>query len=245
LVLLIIILPGCTESDWNRLLCSSKDNNIFLRIYCKVVGADQPAQQQATAGADDGPEPPKGECRFDSDCASVCEGNTLWKRGCNARTNMCEKTFDTDCAATADNIEGYSFSQVCKDAICQTDADAVKAKKTEISNQVKDLTAASQALTAMLQAANDNCITGAADMMTKLEADTANKVQLPDAKVQKSMGSATIVLIRQTAASTDSAEFISGNCRLVSLLQTDIDGISGDVKGLQNKYSGLNAYTSD
>jgi len=36
-------------------------------------------------------------CKYDSDCAPVCEGSVAWKRGCNPRENVCEKTFETDC----------------------------------------------------------------------------------------------------------------------------------------------------
>jgi len=54
-------------------------------------------EEETGAEVEEEKELAEGECKYDSDCAAICEGNTMWKMGCNAQNNSCEKTFDTDC----------------------------------------------------------------------------------------------------------------------------------------------------
>ncbi len=112
-----------------------------------------------------------GECKYDSDCDAICEGDTKWKMGCNARTNTCEKTFDTDCTANMENFGELSFSMICVNGECARDNESIRAKRDELkklkenySNELKDLNARRDDLKNVMLDANKNCLNGIADM---------------------------------------------------------------------------------
>ena len=125
----------------------------------------------------------EGECKFDSDCPAVCEGDTMWKRGCNARTNTCEKTFDTDCTANIELFGDMSFPKVCSAGACVRDDVAIAQKKAyleqikkDMSDEVKSINAQRDDLKNLMLDANKNCINGIADMTNVAIVEFATRV---------------------------------------------------------------------
>ncbi len=119
----------------------------------------------------EGEEEEEGECKYDNECEAICEGNVKWKMGCNARTNTCEKTFDTDCSADIEKFGELSFPKICVAGECVQDMDNIQAIKAELtqekqlwSNAVKDINKSRADITAAMMEVNKNCINGIADM---------------------------------------------------------------------------------
>lgn len=111
-----------------------------------------------------------GECKFDSDCDSICENDVMWKMGCNARTNTCEKTFDTNCESETETFSDMSFTKVCSAGTCISDENAINAKiseleieKKRLSDEVKQIIAIRQELTSTMTDTNKKCLSGLAD----------------------------------------------------------------------------------
>jgi len=175
-----------------------------------------------------GDDAPKGECRFDSDCAALCEGGVFWKRGCDARENKCVKTFDTDCSAQATAIGTDSFPKLCTASGCVEDSTAIHARKEELVSEANDYTAAMQEATELRQVASKNCISALADVTDKLIIDTA----LSFGRLPKSSTSIYSITTKQTINTLGKAatggsgkmsaeEFISLNCNAIKALDTD------------------------
>lgn len=113
----------------------------------------------------------KGECKYDSDCDPICDGNIMWKMGCNPRTNTCERTFDTDCSSDKESFGELSFSKVCTNGECIRDTEGIATTKADLENEkkvwsqtVKDINASRDNIRNAMMDANKNCINGIADM---------------------------------------------------------------------------------
>ncbi len=222
---LLLFAFGCTAQE-------EKEFNAAL-----MQGIQQEAVKgvkNATGGLVDlGGSAPKGECRFDSDCASVCEGNVFWKRGCDAQTDKCVKTFDTDCSAQVTAFGEDSFPKLCTTSGCVDDSDSIHARKEELVSQANDYSAAMQQTTELRQVAAKNCISALADVTDKLIIDTA----LSFGRLPRSTTSIYSMTTKQTvntlgkAASGGSGkmsaeEFISLNCNAIKALDSDYALIS-------------------
>jgi len=218
--LLLLFAFGCTaqeEKEFNQALMQGIQQEAVKGV------------KNATGGLLDlGGMVQKGECRFDSDCASVCEGNVFWKRGCNAQTDKCVKTFETDCGAQATAFGEDSFPRLCTASGCADDTAAIHARKEELVSQANDYTAAMQQTTELRQVAAKNCIGALADVTDKLIIDTA----LSFGRLPTGTTSIYSVTTRQTvntlgkAASGGSGkmsaeEFISLNCNAIKALDSD------------------------
>ncbi len=112
-----------------------------------------------------------GECKYDSDCDAICESDVMWKMGCNARINSCEKTFDTDCSADEEMFGEMSFGKICSTGACVRDDASISAMSTKLtsekkkaSDEVKSINARRDDLTNVMLDTNKNCINGIADM---------------------------------------------------------------------------------
>lgn len=123
------------------------------------------------------------ECKYDSDCDSICESNTMWKMGCNARSNTCEKTFDTDCSNQNSTFGSLQFPQVCQAGACLEDLNSINQKRTDLeteqtewSNELKEINAHREDLTALMLDANKNCLNGLADMTNLAIIEFASRV---------------------------------------------------------------------
>ena len=218
--MLLLFAFGCTAQE-------EKEFNAALM---------QGIQQEAVKGVKNatggllnlGGAAPKGECRFDSDCASVCEGSVFWKRGCDAQTDKCVKTFDTDCGAHAAAFGEDSFPKMCTTSGCVDDTSAIHARKEELVSQANDYTAAMQQATELRQVAAKNCIGALADVTDKLIIDTALSFsKLPTSATSiYSMTTKQAVNTLGKAASGGSGkmsaeEFISLNCNAIKALDSD------------------------
>lgn len=128
-------------------------------------------------------EDEKGECKYDSDCDPVCEGNVMWKMGCNARSNTCEKTFDTDCQSETETFGDLSFGKVCSAGQCVRDDNSIKTKRSEleteqkkISDKVKEINGIRQELTATMSETNKMCLSGLADATNIIILEGATRI---------------------------------------------------------------------
>lgn len=125
----------------------------------------------------------EGECKYDSDCDSICEGDVMWKMGCNARSNICEKTFDTNCQSEVETFGDLSFGMVCSAGECLRDQSSIDAKKSELdnkkkelSNDVKQINAVRQQLTTAMSDANKQCLSGLADATNVIIIEGATRI---------------------------------------------------------------------
>lgn len=131
--------------------------------------ADDEAENQPAD--EEGASAETAVCKYDSDCEPLCEGAILWKMGCNPRENICEKTFDTDCAADIENFGGQAFPKICAQGACVRDAENIEKTKANLlqtkqtwSDAVKDINSARADINIAMLDANKNCINGIADM---------------------------------------------------------------------------------
>lgn len=196
-------------------------------------------------------EPPAGECRFDSDCGGICEGNIYWKRGCDAQTNTCKKTFSDDCAEIEDKFGSYTVSQICMPNGCQTDTVAIgnkkkelTDKKQELSDQVKNWLAARQETTELMMTSNKNCLNALAEITNKLIIDSATKLAMLPKTFWDVTSDVTNNLLDQLSSNPkvmSAEEFISLNCNLYKALQTDLDVLEKKIKKAQDEYKDINA----
>lgn len=179
----------------------------------------------------------EGECKWDNQCPDICEGNVRWKQGCNGRTNTCEKTFDYPCAEQTERIAGYSFGKICQAGACVRDASAIQQKRTELSNNVKEWLAQRQEVTALMQQASKNCLSGLSDVTNKLIIDTALKLASPPTALLDVGTDATMNLVDALAtdpSAMSTEEFISLNCNLYKSLQQDLDVLQKKIDNAQN-----------
>ncbi|MCK5211092.1 hypothetical protein KAJ89_00155 [Candidatus Parcubacteria bacterium] len=121
--------------------------------------------------ADDNDDNDEGECKYDSDCDPICEESVMWKMGCNARTDTCEKTFDNDCNADTENFGELSFPKICQAGACIRDENSIKVARDKLiaekklwSDTVKEINAVRDGIRDAMLDANKNCINGIADM---------------------------------------------------------------------------------
>ena len=128
-------------------------------------------------------EEEEGECKFDSDCDAMCEGDVAWKMGCNARTDTCEKTFDTDCSTDIEVFGNLDFSKVCGEGVCVRDTESINETRANLlgekalwSNTVKEINGVRLEINQAMLDANKNCLNGLADMTNLAIVEFANRV---------------------------------------------------------------------
>lgn len=224
------MLSGCTEEEkraFERIIFQS----LVEEGKCKV-GLGQNCSNKSGVSVEFETPTPVGECRFDSDCSSLCEGSMFWKRGCDARTNMCVKTFDTDCGAQTTDFGSYRFPQLCAATGCTNDTASIHAEKEELVALANNYSYAMQRTTELRLLANKNCPNGLAEVTNSLIIDTAvTSSSLPTSVV--SVYSDTTKQAIQTigdaanpSGQMSAEEFISLNCNSMRALDTDFALIS-------------------
>lgn len=169
-----VCLTGVGRANNNPEACAMiKDDSWKQTCYASITDDDQNTVEN---------EEPSG-CRYDSECDPLCEGNTLWKQGCNPRTGQCEKTFDTDCTATTETFAGFTFPKTCDAGQCIRDQEAIDQTKAElqllqsqISQNVKALNAYRDDVNTQKLQANKNCLNALADVTNKFIIDSALKI---------------------------------------------------------------------
>jgi len=218
----LFLLFGCTKEE-------EKQFNDAIMEGVKQSAIDTlTGKGNSSISISMGDDTKKGECRFDSDCAPECDGGVFWKKGCDAQTDKCVRTFDTDCSAQFTYIGSDSFSKLCTPSCCVEDTDAIRASKDDLISQANDYTAAMQEATELRQIAAKNCISALADVTDKLIIDTA----LTFGRLPKSSTSIYSVTTKQTINTLGNAatggsgkmsaeEFISLNCNAIRALDTD------------------------
>jgi hypothetical protein len=172
------------ESELDRFKNDCENDNGILKgkkcVYCtesevvsngKCVEAETMVLDDEEENDEGDEENEEGECKYDSDCESICEGSTMWKMGCNARTNTCEKTFDTDCSADIETFGAYNFPKICQAGACIRDDNSISMQKEKLieekklwSDTVKEINATRDSIRDAMLEANKNCINGIADM---------------------------------------------------------------------------------
>ncbi len=125
----------------------------------------------------------KGECKYDSDCDAICEGDVMWKMGCNPRENKCIKTFDTDCYSDAESFGEYSFPKICQAGACVRDENSIRAQKDKLiaekklwSDTVKEINSVRDGIRQAMLDSNKNCINGIADMTNVAIVEFATRI---------------------------------------------------------------------
>jgi len=153
-----------------------KNGGIYSSDKCKHCESPKVAQdgkcikpEEGEVSDNEGED--EGECKYDSDCSPICEGSIMWKRGCNPRGNICEKTFDTDCQGEVESFGELNFPKICQNGECMRDTGKIGNKKRELeeekkrlSSEVKSINAKRDDLNSAMMDANKNCINGIADM---------------------------------------------------------------------------------
>lgn len=221
LLVSFIIISGCTKEE-------EEEFNAALMEGVKQEAANtvKNATGGLIGGGTDKPKPTR-ECRFDSDCKPVCEGNTFWKRGCDAQTDKCVKTFDTDCSSQYTSIGEFSFEKLCYASGCADAAASISDKKSELIAEANGYTAQMEQANELQQVASKNCRSALADVTDKLIIDAA----LSLGKIPKSTTSIYSMTTKQTVERIGKAampsnkmsaeEYIALNCKAVESLGTD------------------------
>jgi hypothetical protein len=185
-------------------------------------------------------------CEYDSDCEPICEGDVMWKRGCNPRTNKCENTFDTDCSTSKVTVGSKVYSKSCANGACTTDAikEQLLALKTEKSDQVKALIAKKQTAQQVMMDANKKCINGLAEVTNKLIIDTGLSLASPAKKLADVASDVTNSLLDNMVDDSkrmNAEEFIALNCKLYESLKNDIRIIENKIDKLAKEAEEINA----
>jgi hypothetical protein len=159
-----------------------EDNGFVIGSTCNKCNQDQIVRDNRCVSADEveveeeGVEEETateetGTCKYDSDCDPICEGDVKWKMGCNATSNTCEKTFDTDCSADIETFGEQTFPKVCSVGECVRDEKSIQEFKAKLTHEKqlwvgtgKQINAVRPELNAAMLDANKNCINGIADM---------------------------------------------------------------------------------
>ena len=175
------------EGIYKRGKCTYCDDDEIV-VNNKCVNEEE-AKNDLEYANDDGIEDnededeEEGECRYDSDCDSICEGETAWKMGCNPRENECVKTFDTDCGIDIEEFSGLSFAKTCSEGVCVRDDAAIEEMRIALqgekemwSNTVKAINATRLDLSTALLDANKQCLSGLADMTNLLILEGATRI---------------------------------------------------------------------
>ena len=177
------------------------------------------------------------ECKYDSDCDPICEGDVMWKMGCNPRKNECEKTFDTNCAGDIDAFGGLDFPKVCRDGACEQDSDTINSIKADLmqektvwSQAVKDINATRADINVAMLEANKNCINGIADMTNLAIVEFATRVASVLA------GGIPDIAARTASAAEDAASLMQDN--IESLAGAAVDYAGDSLQKLYNYQQG-------
>jgi len=215
---------------------------------CKYCGADEVSRDNKCVASDsfdsdeegetlEDEEVVDGECKYDNECESICEGNTMWKMGCNPRKNECEKTFDTNCAGDIDAFGGLDFPKVCRDGACEQDSDTINSIKADLmqektvwSQAVKDINATRADINVAMLEANKNCINGIADMTNLAIVEFATRVASVLA------GGIPDIAARTASAAEDAASLMQDN--IESLAGAAVDYAGDSLQKLYNYQQG-------
>ncbi len=164
--------------------------------------------------------PTQSQCRFDSDCAPICEGNVYWKRGCDAQSNACKNTFDTLC--TLETIGDFQFQAICDTEGCHRNTKAIEGRIDELVIKGKQYTKDMERITQYQLIATKRCLSALEDVTNKLIVDAATAMASPLPSLAEIGASRTLDAIEKLTETQMSAEeFIALHCSLQKSLGTD------------------------
>lgn len=173
------------KGDNNEFKKNCEEKNGFVTgNTCVRCGQDEIALNNKCVPEDEeSQEDEDGQCRYDSDCDPICEGDVAWKMGCNPRKNICEKTFDNDCYADVETFGELNFPKTCGEGVCVSDTDAIDIAKVDLlakkklwSDTVKGINAVRPGINQAMLDANKNCLNGIADMTNLAIVEFATRV---------------------------------------------------------------------
>jgi len=134
---------------------------------------DQTEEEDLLASSGQEDEEQEGECKFDSDCDAICEDSVYWKMGCNARTNSCEKTFETDCFAERTSVGLFTFAKSCTTNGCIDDKGKVAKFRDNLSADALKFHNLMQEVERARVQAHNNCLSALSDVTNKFIIDSA------------------------------------------------------------------------
>lgn len=219
------------ETDFNDFKRECEQSNGIIRgkdcVYCRE---DEVAVDGECVLADNeiaGDSEEDGECKYDSDCDPICDGDVMWKMGCNARTNECEKTFDTDCAADIESFGGLDFPKICTDGTCVRNQSMIDSIRTELiaekkvwSDAVKEINDVRADINVAMLEANKNCINGIADMTNVAIMEFATRVASVLA------GGIPDIAARTASAASHATGLAQENVKNLAAAATDYAGVA-------------------
>lgn len=134
---------------------------------------DQTEEEESSASSGQEDEDQEGECKFDSDCDAICEDGVYWKMGCNARTDSCEKTFETDCFAERTSVGSFTFAKSCTTDGCVDNKEKVAAFRDDLSADALKFHNLMQEVERARVQAHNNCLSALSDVTNKFIIDSA------------------------------------------------------------------------
>ena len=225
-------LQAVARATGDSSLCDKISGNVS-RMGMVTASKDQCLAQLGASSSGEEKPGEKGECRFDSDCKGKCEVNVLWKRGCDAQTNKCVNTFDTDCTQQNFTVANYGFPGVCTlivdGASCVIDKAALQAQKDELVQEGNDYTASMQETTRLRQHFVKECLNTLADVTDKFIIDSALMLKKMPTKMfsvlssnlQKLINYGLDKAIGADKPSMSPEEYIAWTCNMSKVLDAD------------------------
>jgi hypothetical protein len=169
---------GFTQATGDGSACDRISDSTWKKT-CEAYDRGMTAQAQ---GQEQDESDEEKDCQYDSECSSICEGNTAWKQGCDPRKGRCIKTFDTDCTQDIETFGSNSFPKVCSAGTCVRDRSAIDKKKQELEAEkerlktaMRESSARRASLIAAKDEANKNCLGGLSDATVILMNEFATK----------------------------------------------------------------------
>jgi hypothetical protein len=93
--------------------------------------------------------------------------------GCNARSNTCEKTFETDCIAERTTVGSFEFAKLCTLDGCADDTARIAAFRNDLSADALKFQNLMQEVDKARVAAHNNCLSALSDVTNKFIIDSA------------------------------------------------------------------------
>jgi len=163
-----------------------EDGGIYKKEKCTYCDDDEISVNNKCVKSDEvdeDEESEEGDCKYDSDCDPICEGEVAWKMGCNPRENKCIKTFDTDCGADIEYFSSLEVPKTCSEGICVRDDASIEELRGKLeaesklwSDTVKAINATRDDLSIAMLDSNKQCLNGLADMTNLLILEGATRI---------------------------------------------------------------------
>ncbi|MCK5282162.1 MAG: hypothetical protein KAK00_02030 [Nanoarchaeota archaeon] len=208
--------------------------------FCESIEKDS-KKEECYENIETMSEEEAGDCKYDSDCDAICEGDIKWKMGCDARTNTCIKTFDYDCKEQKEKFASYEFSMVCADGECvSNDAEiaAMKAElialQAEISAEFKELNSYRETYKNEKYEAQNKCLDILSDVTNKFIIDSALKMGSVIGSAVKYISKGSDIISHTHSLSIKDDELtrtVSMSAKFTSKFTKDAAGYFGDYSG--------------